>query len=164
MNNNINYKQINNTIHNKRAFTLVEITIVLLLVSILSVMTVTFSNLVSSYVSDNKIEYDFYEQYGYIRNEIIEEVSKLDCDTTQFLINNSNYSLIIKKGDVTDNILFLNNELLLNSDKLNTMTLSEISNITFLINNKLIKCTVTSKTKQKLSFLIAIRCGGTTNE
>lgn len=159
MNNNINYKQINNTIHNKRAFTLVELTIVLLLVSILSVMTVTFSNLVGTYISENKSEYEFYEEYDYIKNEIIEKVSFLDSNTTIFNVENN--SLVTNKND---KIEFKNNELHYNSEKINLMTFTETTNMTFLINNKLIKCTVTSKTNQELSFLIAIRCGGTTNE
>lgn len=153
---------------NKKAFTLVEISIVLLLLSILAVMTVSFSNLVQVYINDTKKEYDFYEEYDKIKEEIIKSISLSDISGKTFVIEDSGNSFNLKdssQNDSTKYIYFETGSIIkINqgaTGQFKDISLNEITNIKFSsVNNnkKLIKCEVQSK-KETISFLISLRCG-----
>lgn len=156
---------------NKKAFTLVEISIVLLLLSILAVMTVSFSNLVQVYINDTKKEYDFYEEYDKIKEEIIKSISLSDISGKTFVIKESGSSFNLKdlpqSTDSTQYICFKTD--IDNTNNINIsqgiigeskkILLNEITSIKFKgVNEKLIKCTVKGE-KEEAIFLISLRCG-----
>lgn len=151
---------------NKKAFTLVEISIVLLLLSILAVMTVSFSNLVQVYINDTKKEYDFYEEYDKIKEEIIKSISLSDISGKTFVIEESGNSFNLKDSSSngstkyiyldTGGIIKINQGV---TGKFKEISLNEITSIKFeIVNEKLIKCEVKNE-KETISFLISLRCG-----
>lgn len=133
--------------HRRGGFTLVELTIVLLLVAILSTMTVSFSTLVSGYAKNNRAEYEFMEQCAKLKEELTLWVSMQDGTDVTFTVQNDS----LQAGSETF-----------------TYTDTQIKSITYTANGNLIKCTVTGTNGSEQAFVLYPRCGsiegGTVNE
>lgn len=133
--------------HRRGGFTLVELTIVLLLVAILSTMTVSFSTLVSGYAKNNRAEYEFMEQCAELKEELTLWVSMQDGTGVTFTVQNDS----LQAGSETF-----------------TYTDTQIKSIAYTANGNLIKCTVTGTNGGEQAFVLYPRCGsiegGTVNE
>ena len=63
---------------NKRGFTLIELTIVMAITAIISVMIVSFTTLISAQVNKNDLRADFMEQVLTLRTDLQTEFAKVD--------------------------------------------------------------------------------------
>lgn len=133
-----NISKQNQKMHRRGGFTLVELTIVLLLVAILSTMTVSFSTLVSGYAKNNRAEYEFMEQCAELKEELTLWVSMQDGTSVTFTIQNDS----LQAGDKTF-----------------TYTDTQIESIAYSTNGNLIKCTITGTNGGEQAFVLYLRCG-----
>lgn len=134
----------------KRGFTLAEICIVLALVAILSAMTVTFSTLTGNTVAQNREDYRFLEQCDLLRQNLTDRIAAGD-GTVAFTQSEG------EPLKVNGQALTFEDGKLLYGDTEVTTGLTEVKEIAFDIQDKLIKCTVTStngKTTQVLAFAL----------
>lgn len=131
----------NRRIQGKRGFTLVELSVVIALLAILSVMTVTFSTLVGKYVSGATHDYNYSEELSDVKQKLIEEFSFSDTSESYFYIGtNGALTVCDKDGKTIKTISFESGSLTIGSD---TKSYDTINKITFEINDKcIIKCTV----------------------
>lgn len=81
----------NRTFHkkkmSKRGFTLVELSIVLALIAIITGMTVTFSVLMNKFAAENTEKYDFLQDCAVVEKAIIEWVAENSDAKTVFTID-----------------------------------------------------------------------------
>lgn len=130
----------NRRIQGKRGFTLVELSVVIALLAILSVMTVTFSTLVGKYVSSATHDYNYSEELSDVKQKLIKELSFLDTSESYFDIYNGALTICDKDGKKVKTISFEGGSLTIGSD---TKSYDTINKITFEMNDKcIIKCTV----------------------
>ena len=122
----------------KRGFTLVELSVVLLLVSILSVMTVSFSVLVGKQSQKLQSEYLFMEQCASIR-----------ADVTDWL-----YDRVTADAGFT-----VDGGILSAGGNAYAQTYSEIQEIIFTVSDvgDLLKCTAVSINGAEQTFVISVR-------
>ena len=122
----------------KRGFTLVELSVVLLLIAILSVMTVSFSVLIGKQSQKLQSEYTFMEQCSLLR-----------ADVTDWLYENVTADAGFTVADGT----------LSAGGNTYTRTYSEIQEMLFTANSdgNLLKCTVVSVNGAEQNFVIAVR-------
>lgn len=133
----------------KRGFTLVELSVVLALLGILSVLTVTFLTMTGSTVNQNSADYRFLEQSDALRTALQQKISELDTSKGAFF----------ERDGITLNIpISFDNGQLKNGDTVLLSDLTEISKIEFGNKNQdLIICTVTSangKTQRVFAFAL----------
>ena len=76
--------QRKSTIQNRRGFTLVEITIVLAIAAIISVMIVSFSTLISAQVRKNNLRADFLESVITLRTDLQKQFADNNYDNSIF--------------------------------------------------------------------------------
>ena len=69
---------------NKRGFTLIELTIVMAITAIISVMIVSFTTLISAQVNKNGLRADFMEQVLTLRTDLQTEFAKVDGTVTEY--------------------------------------------------------------------------------
>ena len=69
---------------NKRGFTLIELTIVMAITAIISVMIVSFTTLISAQVNKNDLRADFMEQVLTLRTDLQTEFAKVDGTVTEY--------------------------------------------------------------------------------
>ena len=88
---------------NKRGFTLVELTIVLAISAIISVMIVSFSVLISAQVKKNNLRADFLEDVISLRIDLKKQFAE---DNAQFDIENPEFSFDLGNYEHIDDIAF----------------------------------------------------------
>ena len=134
----------------KRGFTLVELSVVLALVAIVTVMIVSFSIMMDKFAVSAQAEYDFLEDSNILKNQIIEQISVYDVYGYNFSVVDGSYpennKLLITKGDdIIEKLDF-------SDDNFNT---------SFEVSDKLIKCTIKSSNESIFynnTFVVALRC------
>ena len=131
----------------KRGFTLVELSVVLALVAIVTVMIVSFSIMMDKFAVSAQAEYDFLEDSNILKNQIIEQISVYDVDGYNFSVVDGSELLLTKDDDdeFSKNLDF-------SDDNFNT---------SFEVNDKLIKCTIKSTSDDVYynnTFVVALRC------
>ena len=137
----------------KRGFTLVELSVVLALVAIVTVMIVSFSIMMDKFAVSAQAEYDFLEDSNILKNQIIEQISLYDVAGNEFSVvdgsdTENDYLEITKDDAPTEKLVFGDNDF----------------DITLETNGNLIKCTIKSTNKSvfyKNTFVVALRCAST---
>lgn len=162
----------------KKGTTLVELAIVLVLFSILSVMITSFSAVTETYAADAQSRYAFLDECATLRHEISEFVAACDDSGRDIIVKSK--SLLFINGenvdDPRDRVLWINSSGLNLSNTVEgsalAHALSGITDVTFGIvdegNGKLLKCTATGKDSKdreyEQSFAFALRAGTFTGE
>ena len=77
----------------KRGFTLVELTVVMLLSTLIVFMVVSYSRLISDHVKDSRERYDFFEDSATFKNELSEWMSLYDEPDAVFAVKNGKLML-----------------------------------------------------------------------
>lgn len=156
-------KKVNNTVSDKRGFTLVELTIVIALVAVVLTMVVSFSALMSDTAADERAEYAFLEDVSTLKeslsgwvaeNDISSAIFSLDGDTVRFWrgVSGEPISLSFSNGTFK-----CGNEVLQSG-------LDEIDFVQFEIpseSKNFIKCTAKRETGENISFVITLRSATT---
>lgn len=131
----------------KRGFTLVELSVVLALVAIITAMIVSFSIMMNNFFETAQAEYDFLEDSNTLKNQIIKKIS--EYDNSENTISVQNKKLQVKSEDSEDS---------------KNIDLSDLIGDNFKVEfaageNNLIRCTVISKNSNShsTSFVIALR-------
>ena len=131
------------TIHNRRGFTLVELTIVMAITAIISVMIVSFSTLISAQTRKNNLRADFLDSVITLRTDLQKEFAIIDNGET------------IEKLDEGRKIKIKNNELAPNVSEY-----ENIDSILFDVSNQIVKVTVTNaKLGESQSFILISKVG-----
>lgn len=94
-------------IHNRQGFTLVELTIVMAITAIISVMIVSFSALISAQVKKNNLRADFLESVISLRSDLQKEFAKKDSPTLD--LENHGLSFDKEKYVYIDDVTFSTN-------------------------------------------------------
>ena len=95
--------QRKHTIYNHQGFTLVELTIVLAISAIISVMIVSFSVLISAQVKKNNLRADFLEDVIALRTDLKKQFAE---DNAQFDIENPEFSFDLGNYEHINNVTF----------------------------------------------------------
>ncbi|MBO5973100.1 MAG: type II secretion system protein [Clostridia bacterium] len=150
-----------NRIFSRRGSTLVELIIAMALISIVSVMIVSFSAMANSFAGDEQGKHSFVDECAAIRQDVNDFL--LTCDTEKDkngdtnTINVTASSLSCEAGELK--VTLLNDGI-----RLGNRDLDDVTNITFDVgeNKNLLKCTVTCVTEKGAEyeqiFVFALRC------
>ena len=145
-----------NRIFSRRGSTLVELIIAMALISIVSVMIVSFSAMANSFAGDEQGKHSFVDECAAIRQDVNDFL--LTCDISGTEINVASNGLEVE-GGTSLNIILLSDGI-----RLGNRDLDDVTNITFDVgeNENLLKCTVTCVTEKgaeyKQTFVFALRC------
>ena len=129
----------------KRGFTLVELSVVLALVAIITAMIVSFSVMMNKFSASAQSEYDFLEDSGKLKDQIITQISAHDVYGNEISIDSG----IIQ----------------VNGEEVN-LELTNDSNLSIVFaagDNNLIRCTIT-KADISTNFVIALRSASVVKE
>ena len=101
-------------IHNRQGFTLVELTIVMAITAIISVMIVSFSALISAQVKKNNLRADFLESVISLRSDLQKKFAKVDNGNITVSpdgknIENLEYSFSLESYAYIDDVTFSTN-------------------------------------------------------
>ena len=77
---------------NNQGFTLIELTIVMAITAIISVMIVSFSVLISAQVKKNNLRADFLEDVISLRSDLQKQFAEAESDNPEFKIENYQFS------------------------------------------------------------------------
>lgn len=145
----------------KRGFTLVELSVVLALVVILTAMTVSFSVLMNGYAAESEAEYGYLEDHADLKDALCDWLAEMDTQGNSFSVSADYKTLTVDGQDVT----FSGGTLYLGVEK-QLPGLENIDRVKFEISDdgKLIKCTTYryGENGQEMvnSFVFARRCVG----
>ena len=145
---------MNNRILSRRGSTLVELIVAMALVSIVSIMIVSFSAMAHSFSGDEQGKHQFIDDCAAIRRDI-----------NDFLLKQDNAGNEVKLAEdyglsCNSDTLFWHNY----PHKLGEKVYENVDDVSFEIgsNNKLVKCTVTGATEKgqtySQTFVFALRC------
>ena len=151
-----------NRISSRRGSTLVELIIAMALVSIVSIMIVSFSAMAHSFSGDEQGKHQFIDDCATVRRDINDFL--LTCDTEKDIGGNATAIDVTSSGLNCTNGKSIG--VLYTSDKvrLGDRVLDGVAAITFdtTSNHKLLKCTVTGRTEKgteySQTFVFALRC------
>ena len=135
-------QKLNKTKYSKRGFTLVELTIVMALVVIVSAITVSFSVMMKDLTADNRDEYQFMEQHDTLKEEISNWVAENDLKGSTFKVS-ADKTITVTLADGTVKTLRFSNGALYYSDSeqnknvILAKELDEIDDISFSIQVKI---------------------------
>ena len=132
-----------NKILSRRGSTMVEIIVALALVSIVSIMIVSFTAMTSNFAEDEQSKHDFVDSCAAIRRDINDYL--LTCDIDEAEVN------VAQLNDLWDN----------ETKELKGRKLKGVDEISFAkVSDKLVKCTVSCDdgTGCTQIFVFALRC------
>ena len=145
-----------NRIFSCRGSTLVELIIAMALISIVSVMIVSFSAMANSFAGDEQGKHSFVDECAAIRQDVNDFLLICDISGTEIKaasnglkVNDSTYLKVTPRND---------------GIRLGNRDLDDVTNITFDVgeNKNLLKCTVTCVTEKGAEyeqiFVFALRC------
>ncbi len=145
----------------RKGFTLVELSIVLVLVAILGVMTVSFTTLVSGYSGGIQKEYEFLEQCDRFERTLTDWAGECDSAGHSFTV----YSNVLKSQKSSEttsiDIKFKSDSHSLHfGGSSDTYVFSAIGGVTFAKHGQMIKCTLTCASDDSIqkSFVFSLRC------
>lgn len=153
-------KKVNNTVFDKRGFTLVELTIVIALVAVVLTMVVSFSALMSDTAADERAAYAFLEDVSTLKESLSGWVAENDVAENIIIYKNNN-EIILHTPQKDIELRFLNGTFYFGEDERQS-GLDEIDFVQFPFpasfeSKNFIKCTATSKTGESISFVITLR-------
>ena len=125
--------------HGKRGFTLAELSVVLALIAILSVMIVTFSVFMNTIAAKNQAEYDFLADSAELKDELCIFAAENDTADSVFSVSESGVLTVSVGGE--ERIARFDSGVLTLGDK-EQDGLDTIGGVIFETGEKLIKCTV----------------------
>lgn len=151
---------MNNRILSRRGSTLIEMIIAMALLSIVSVMIVSFSAMAHSFTNDETQKHSFIDDCAAVRQDVNDFL--LTCDTEgntikvePTILRKSDNSILVSWNSTTKYFHVLGENRVLDSV---TGIAFDVSNT----NNKLLKCTVTGSTDKgqtfSQTFVFALRC------
>ena len=119
----------------RRGSTLVELSVVLMVMAIVAVMIVSFTALVAGYADDSRVKYEFLEDVSTIKTELTAYVNEVATSETALTVQEHELAI------ATANIKFENYTLLLGSRSVTE--LNSVSWLEFDLDDdlRLIKCT-----------------------
>ena len=164
----------NQPLKQRRGFTLVELTIVLTVMAIISSMIVSFSVLISAQVNKNDARADFLEQTATFRTQIQQEFATIDAANTKFEVsvdeNSVNFKEVSFEEDTQiESVAVQPNDNLLKIE-VSFEQHTQIESVAVEVhpnepNSNLLKITIISESlKERQSFLLFSHCGATFNE
>ena len=170
-------QKLNKTKNSKRGFTLVELTIVMALVVIVSAITVSFSVMMKDLTAGNRDEYQFMEQHDTLKEEISNWVAENDLKGSKFTVFGDRVMVELEDGTVKT-LRFSNGALYYSDTKLNknvilAKELDEIDYISFSMQVKgekrLLQCVTAhnnedSQTTVTNLFVLSLRFGNMVGE
>lgn len=147
--------------NSRKGFTLIELSVVLVLVALVATMTVSFSVLIGNYVTKNNSAHKFYEQCAELRQTLSELVLREDeegqaCEVAESGLTGTGYALTF-----SENVLVITTQGGAGEEK----TFSEIAELHFEVapGGRAVKCTAVKAGEEEdgnvQTFLIALRCG-----
>ena len=142
-----------NRICSRRGSTLIEMIIAMALISIVSIMIVSFSAMTHSFAGDEQSKHSFIDECAEIRRDISDFL--LTCDVADEEVKlHEDYGL-----SCNADVFFWQDY----DNTLNDIVYENIDDISFEIgSSKLLKCTVTGSTEKgveyKQTFVFALRC------
>lgn len=122
------------TLSVKRGFTLVELCVVMAVMAILATMIIAFSVLMKGYAEDSSAQNEFLKDVSDAEGAMVEWLSEEDELGARFAVQNG---FLVVNGKA---VLFSGGTLSLGEERVSE--LSDIDGISFLANDKLIKCTI----------------------
>lgn len=147
----------------KQGYTLVELSVVLLLIAILTGMIASFSALANKHAQDVRREYAFMEQCSTLRQELGDLIALNDQSGAKISVSEDGTELRISVEDTMltasfsgDGVLHLGN---------GTTELDKLSSVSFSVADGIIKCVASDGNKLQQALAFAVRCGtvNTTN-
>lgn len=132
----------------KKGFTLIELTVVIAVLAIISTVIVAFSSLISAQVNRNNARADFLKHSVDFKTDIQEQFALFDRPDTTFYVTVDNE----------------NNLLSFNESKTQTFSFSTYGELELRVstNGSLLKCELFNSTLQVTqTFVISSRCGAT---
>lgn len=155
--------------NNKRGFTLVELTIVMALLAIVTGITVSFSVLMKDVTADNRDEYEFLEQNIELKEAICAWVAENDVEGSKFTANGD--TLIVENAGKEMTLRLSNGRLYYSDDEQqkNIVLETDLDEITRMIfsvkgDKKLLKCETIHENDEgntvlTNAFVISLRLG-----
>lgn len=160
----------------KRGFTLVELSVVLALVVILTAMTVSFSVLMNGYAAESEAEYGYLEDHADLKDALCDWLAEMDVSDNEFVANGGTLTVgqeyfgtvVGEEVSFSDGKLIVKDSGETEPKKILLSGLENIESIVFIVSDdfKLIKCITTSRggesgqTIMTNSFVFARRCVG----
>ena len=155
-----NVQKSHNVTRGKCGFTLVELSVVLALLAILTTMIISFSVLMSGFAEGSKAEYAFLEDHAALKDALCSWVAENDEADSVFSITD-NGVLTLANGMTGKVVLFRNGVLSMGAKQV--ANLGSIDSVVFTANDKLIKCVTSgigmNGERIECSFVLFIRCG-----
>ena len=145
----------------KSGFTLVELSVALALVAIVTTMMVSFSVVFNGFVESNRAEFAFYEQSDKLKQELKSWLAEIDSPQHRF--NTEEGVTLNAETNVTGSgksVYLVGGELHM-GDKL-VSGFDAIDGVSFELSEKLIKCTTYRKAgngRIECSFVFYVRSG-----
>lgn len=138
----------------KRGYTLVELSVVLLLIAILTGMIASFSALANQHAQDVRKEYAFVEQCSTLRQELGDWIALNDQSGATITANDGTLTITVNGTSVTaslvEGVLHLGD---------GTIELGKLSSVSFSLTDGIIKCVASDGGSLQQAFAFAVRCG-----
>ena len=155
------YNRISHAKHSRKGFTLVEICVVLALLSILTVMTVSFTALMSGFAGRSSAAYEYAKDCAALKEALAIWITENDTADGVFGLGAS--------GDLTASgeehaVTFADGTLTLGT---RTVSLDTVERLAFTTNGKLIKCEIhpiEGKDIQPVQLVFSLRCAAISDE
>lgn len=145
---------------NKKGFTLVEMSVVLVLIALVSIMIISFSVLIERYIQKNNGAYNFYEECDELKRILFELVQREDEEGKVCKVEGTSL-----KGDGYS-VTFRGYALVITIDGTESRKeFGEIEKISFVVadTKNAVLCTAVQggdeEDKNVQTFLITMRCG-----
>lgn len=149
---------MNNRILSRRGSTLIEMIIAMALLSIVSVMIVSFSAMAHSFTNDETQKHSFIDDCAAVRQDINDFL--LTCDENGKTIEVASNGLVERVGNKNLTAIYLGDRVRLGERYLDSIKRIEFEKSD--TNNRLLKCTVTGSTDKgqtfSQTFVFALRC------
>lgn len=140
----------------KRGYTLVELSVVLLLIAILTGMIASFSALANQHAQDVRKEYAFVEQCSTLRQELGDWIALNDQSGASVTVDDAGATLTITAGSTLVKASLVKGVLHLGDG---AIELGKLSSISFSLTDGIIKCVASDGGSLQQAFAFAVRCG-----
>ncbi len=154
-------RKMNKSACGKSGFTLVELSVVLALVAILTTMIVSFYVLMNGFASKSKAEYDFLENHAALKSAVTFWVAENDVTGAEFFVD-ADGTLTVTKN--RDKVGFEFQDGVLSFDGKERAGLGAIDSVEFEQNGSLIKCITKNDSGLMSSFVFLLRSASIVEE
>ena len=162
---NVKTNKINRIGRGKKGFTLVELSVVLALIGILTAMIATFSVLMRNHAANTQADYEFLEDRSRIKTVIKDWVAENDVEGAVFSVS-SDGELSVSNAQNVSRVSFSNGVLSLGEK--NVASFNSVDDISFSSAGGLVKCVISyidsDKREAEASFVFSLRVGDVASE